>query len=55
MHRLRRVGLLIDQDEQPLISHLQQDAFGSATDLALAHFAFQGLVRRGSSFKLVLG
>jgi hypothetical protein len=46
VHRLQRVGLLIDKDEQQLIGHLRQDAFGSATDLALAHFAFQGLVRR---------
>jgi hypothetical protein len=46
VHRLQRVGLLIDQDEQQLIGYLRQDAFGSATDLALAHVAFQGLVRR---------
>ena len=46
VHGLQRIGLLVDEDEEQLIFHLRQDAFGAAAALALAHLAFPGLVWR---------
>ena len=45
MHRLQRLGLLIDQDEQELVGHLRQGPFGTCTGPALAWLARVGLVR----------
>ena len=44
VHRLQRIGLLVDQDEEQLVFHVRQNAFGAATALALAHLALPGLV-----------
>ena len=46
VHGLQRIGLLVDEEKEPLVCHLWQDAFGAATALALAHLAFPGLVWR---------
>src|SRR5438128_4073795 len=46
VHGLQRIGLLVDEDEEQLVCHLRQDAFGAAAALALAHLAFPGLVWR---------
>ena len=46
VHRLQRVGLLIDEDEQQLVFHLRQGTFDPTADLTLARLAFQGLVQR---------
>jgi hypothetical protein len=39
------IGLLIDEDEEPRVCHLRQDAFGAA-DLPLARLTVAGLVGR---------
>ena len=46
LHSLQGMGFLINQNEQQLLLHLRQNAFGSAAELALAHLTFQSLVRR---------
>src|SRR6267143_7017310 len=46
VHRLQRIGLLVDKDEEQLIFHVRQNAFGAAAALALAYLAFPGLVWR---------
>ena len=44
VHDLQWIGLLVDEDEEQLVFHLRQDAFGAAAALALAYLAFPGLV-----------
>ena len=44
VHRLQRIRLLIDQDEEQLVFHLGQEAFGTTADLPLASLALPGLV-----------
>ena len=46
VHGVQWIGLLVDEDEEQLVFHLRQDAFGAAAALALAHLAFPGLVWR---------
>ena len=46
VHGLQRIGLLVDEDEEQLVFHLEQNAFGTAAALAVAHLAFPGLVWR---------
>ena len=46
VHGLQRIGLLVDEDEEQLVFHQRQDAFGAAAALALARLAFPGLVWR---------
>ena len=44
-HRLERIRLLVDKEEEQLVCHLRQDAFGAATDLPLAFLPLPRLVR----------
>ena len=46
VHGVQWIGLLVDEDEEQLVFHLRQEAFGAAAALALAHLAFPGLVWR---------
>src|SRR5207247_1336432 len=43
---VRLLLLLGDADEKQLVFHLEQNAFGTAAALAVAHLAFPGLVWR---------
>ncbi len=46
VHRLQRIGLLVDEEEEQLVFPVRQNAFGAAAALALASLAFPRLVWR---------
>jgi len=46
VHRLQRLGLVVDQDEEKFICHLGQGPFGAAAELPLTRCAFLRQIRR---------
>ena len=52
MHRLQRVRLLIDQNEQKLVSQARELPFGASACPPLAGLAIKGAIRR---IRLVVG
>ena len=45
VHRLERIRLLVDKEEEQRVCHLRQEAVGAATDLPLAFLPLPRLVR----------